>query len=531
MATLQSLFNKANKPKFYAVARGRQKGVFGSWDECRVHVEGFPGAMFKGFKTEQEAKDYMQTQAEQTQAEQTQAEQVKAEQAPKPLLARDDAATAGVQLSPEQFEVFDNYKRGKNVFVTGPGGTGKSKLIQCIYNDAKENKLRVQVCAMTGCAAVLLNCNAKTVHSWGGIGIGKGDTEDVIRRVCGSKYRKVNWVNTDLLVVDEVSMMSVRLFELLDDVAKRTRRSRRPFGGMQVIFSGDFYQLPPVGDPDDERTWQFCFQSPSWRDVFPTQVRLRTMFRQKDPVYIKILNQIREGKISTNSYNTLMTYVGREMDTDSLIKPTVLLPTRKQVDRINEEEMRRLETEPVSIGIEVDDNVAMTEDEKARRRLFSSEQINHELNFLRTNLLCEESLVLKKGAQVMSIANIEMEGPEAICNGSQGIVVDFVRGLPLVEFNNRVRRVMGRHSWASENIPGVAVTQVPLILAWAITIHKSQGATLDVAEIDIGSGIFECGQTYVALSRLKSLDGLYLQSFNPGRIFVNRVVREYYAAL
>ncbi len=122
-----------------------------------------------------------------------------------------------------------------------------------------------------------------------------------------------------------------------------------------------------------------------------------------------------------------------------------------------------------------------------------------------------------------------MEGPEAICNGSQGIIVDFVRGFPLVEFNNKVRRVMGRHSWASETFPGVAVTQVPLILAWAITIHKSQGATLDVAEIDIGSGIFECGQTYVALSRLKSLDGLYLQSFNPGKILVNKTVKQFYS--
>ena len=519
MTTLHTLFNKAQKPKFYAVVKGRKSGIFPSWDECKEHVNEYPGAVFKGFKSHEECEKYLRENKD----------IVEEKPMAKPLLEPDDYNTEDLQLSAEQFDVFQHYKSGHNIFMTGPGGTGKSKLIQHIYNDAKANKLRIQVCAMTGCAAVLLNCNAKTVHSWAGIGLGKGDQEDVVRRVCGSKYRKVNWVNTDLLILDEVSMLSVKLFELLNYIGQRTRKSQRPFGGMQVIFSGDFYQLPPVGDTDDELTWQFCFQSEIWNEVFQHQIRLKTMFRQRDPVYVKILNQIREGKISKNSYNTLMTYVDREKDENSTIKPTILLPTRKQVDRINEEAMKCLDEEPVEIDIEVDDNVAMTEEEKLRKSLFSHDQISHELNYLKTNLLCEEKLVLKKGAQVMCVANIEMEGPEAICNGSQGIIVDFVRGFPLVEFNNKVRRVMGRHSWASETIPGVAVTQVPLILAWAITIHKSQGATLDVAEIDIGSGIFECGQTYVALSRLKSLDGLYLQSFNPGKILVNKTVKQFYS--
>ena len=521
MTTLHSLFNKAQKSKHYAVVKGRKTGVFSSWEECKEHVTEFPGAVFKGFKTQEECERYLRENAK----------IIQETPIAKPLLEIEDYNTEDLQLSAEQFEVFQRYKNGDNVFMTGPGGTGKSKLIQHIYNDAKANKIRIQVCAMTGCAAVLLNCNAKTVHSWGGIGLGKGEQEDVVRRVCGNKYRKVNWVSTDLLILDEVSMLSVRLFELLNYVGQRARKSQRPFGGMQVIFSGDFYQLPPVGDIDDDLSWQFCFQSDIWNDVFKYQIRLKTMFRQRDPIYIKILNQIREGKISTSSYNRLMTYVNREKDENSTIKPTVLLPTRKQVDRINEEEMKHLDEESITIDIETDDSVAMNEEERLRRSLFSHDQIAHELNYLKTNLLCEETLVLKKGAQVMCVANIDMEGPEAICNGSQGIIVDFVRGLPLVEFNNKVRRVMGRHSWASETIPGVAVTQVPLILAWAITIHKSQGATLDVAEIDIGSGIFECGQTYVALSRLKSLDGLYLKSFNPGKILVNKSVKEFYGRI
>ena len=338
MTTLHTLFNKAQKAKFYAVIKGRKTGIFPSWDECKEHINEYPGAVFKGFKAREDCEKYLSENID----------IIEEKPAAKPLLEPQDYDTEDLQLSAEQFDVFHRYKNGDNVFMTGPGGTGKSKLIQHIYNDAKTHKLRIQVCAMTGCAAVLLNCNAKTVHSWAGIGLGKGDQEDVVRRVCGSKYRKVNWVNTDLLVLDEVSMLSVRLFELLNYIGKRTRKSQRPFGGMQVIFSGDFYQLPPVGDTDDELTWQFCFQSEIWNDVFQHQIRLKTMFRQRDPRYIKILNQIREGKISTNSYNTLMTYVNREKDIDSSIKPTILLPTRKQVDRINEEAMRHLDEEPIS---------------------------------------------------------------------------------------------------------------------------------------------------------------------------------------
>jgi ATP-dependent DNA helicase PIF1 len=253
------------------------------------------------------------------------------------------------------------------------------------------------------------------------------------------------------------------------------------------------------------------------------------MFRQRDPIYIKILNQIRQGKISINSCNKLKEYVNREKDPKNKIKPTILMPTRKQVDRINIFEMNRLNTEIITIKIETDDKTSGLK--RGENEVISDQQKEHEINHLKTNLLCEQSLDLKKGAQVMCIANIDVEGLDAICNGSQGIIIGFIDGMPQVEFHNGVKRIMSRHSWASENIPGISVNQVPLILAWAITIHKSQGATLDIAEIDIGSGIFECGQTYVALSRLKSLDGLYLKSFDPFKILVNRHVKEYYSKM
>jgi ATP-dependent DNA helicase PIF1 len=137
---------------------------------------------------------------------------------------------------------------------------------------------------------------------------------------------------------------------------------------------------------------------------------------------------------------------------------------------------------------------------------------------------------LKVGAQVMSIINIQSDRGLDVCNGSQGIITGFcaISGCPQVKFNNGIEMIMTRNIWQSDKIPGIGVSQVPLILAWALTIHKSQGATLDAAEIDVGSGIFECGQTYVALSRVKSLDGLYLTSFDASKIRINRKVKEFY---
>jgi ATP-dependent DNA helicase PIF1 len=152
--------------------------------------------------------------------------------------------------------------------------------------------------------------------------------------------------------------------------------------------------------------------------------------------------------------------------------------------------------------------------------------------YLQSNLRCDEIVKLKMGAQVMCIVNIQLDNGDILCNGARGVIVDISpQGLPIVEYKNGYKMTMYYHVWPSELIPGIGVSQVPLILAWALTIHKAQGSTLDVAEVDAGSGIFECGQTYVALSRVKSLEGLYLQSFDAKRVRVNRKVQEFYVIL
>jgi ATP-dependent DNA helicase PIF1 len=441
-----------------------------------------------------------------------------------------------MELSLEQQIAFDKYVKGENIFITGPGGAGKSALIKLIYKHAYSNFKNIRVTALTGCAALLLNCKATTLHSWAGIGLGNGTTDELIFKIKINKFAKSLWKNTDVLVVDEVSMLSLKLFNVLNDIGKSIRKNLKPFGGIQVIFSGDFYQLPPVGNRDEPDTQRFCFESDDWNTVFhrDNQIELKKIFRQRDEIYSTILNQIREGKIKRRSNDLLMNYVSRDIPDTLIIEPTKLFPTKNKVEQININKMISLPGDPHEYNVHYIKDLEMTKSEREMRRQFTDRDIQLELDFLVGNLLCEKSLKLKKGAQVMCIINKKSDnGDILICNGSQGIVIDFceITGCPRVKYNNGVEMIMVRHNWTSEKIPGIAVSQVPLILSWALTIHKSQGATLDVAEIDVGSGIFECGQTYVALSRVKSLDGLYLTSFDATHIRINKKVKDYYESL
>ena len=440
-----------------------------------------------------------------------------------------------MEYSYEQTLVFNKYNERKNIFITGPGGTGKSALIKYIQKDAYKKCLDIQVCALTGCAAVLLECKAKTVHSWAGIGLGNGSIEQVVSKIVKNKYAKSTWKHTDILIIDEVSMMSKKLFEMLDAIGKAIRKSSKPFGGIQLIFSGDFYQLPPVGDNLEPDTIKFCFESQLWFETFKLEnhIILSKIFRQTDPIYQNILNQIREGRIKRSSNEILLETVGKHISDDLPIMPTKLFPKRSQVDYINVEKMINLEGKEYEYKVKYHSDLEMTSKERILRMQFSQEQIKTELMYLQSNLRCDEIVKLKVGAQVMCIVNIQLDNGDIICNGAQGKVVGLSceENYPIVKYNNGYQMTMMRHIWSSETIPGIGISQVPLILAWALTIHKSQGATMDLAEVDVGSGIFECGQTYVALSRVKSLQGLYLTSFDARRIRINRQVQEFYEKL
>jgi len=445
-----------------------------------------------------------------------------------------------MDLSKEQNIALEAFRNGDNVFLTGPGGSGKTALIKFMVQSAEEREKAVQVCALTGCAAVLLGCKgAKTLHSWAGIGLANGGIFDVVDKVAKQKRRREPWVQIDVLIIDEVSMMPEKLFEILDRLGRRLRKNlSTPFGGIQVVFSGDFYQLPPVNKCGSTA---FCFESPFWETTFHQHIQLTKIFRQTDQLYTKILNQVRTGRISKSTcqhlHNRVKVFVATapatvEAVADSTCRPTVLLPTRNQVDIINHRELSKLDSESTEFNHTYHYGL---DSSAAPREQFgvtvTPEQQLQELTKISDSIMVDKKLVLKVGAQVMCVANIDMESESPIVNGSLGVVIKFVEDAPMVKFHGGQTSIMVRHAWESDNIPGIGVKQIPLILAWAITIHKAQGATLDLAQIDAGRSIFECGQTYVALSRVKSLEGLYLTSFQPEKIKINRKVRDFYRKL
>lgn len=439
-------------------------------------------------------------------------------------------------LSEDQQEIYNCYKEKKNIFITGPGGSGKSHIIKYIIEDAKQNyknKNDISICAMTGCAAVLLDCGATTLHSWSGIGIMKQQTDDIVRDISLHKFKQRRWKSVKILIIDEVSMMSKKVFELLDKIGKTIRMSNKPFGGIQIIFSGDFYQLPPIGNKQDIDTIKFCFESELWSETFDYQFLLDRQFRQSDNIYIDILHKIREGTIHKDGCSVLEKRVGVSYNTDEKdkdkenIKPIKLFPIKKSVDDINKKEMDNIvavsKKYKYTTYYEPGNDIIHSKNYK----MPTIEQRNTEEQYIVKNSLFESELELKVGCQVMCIKNLDLD--IGICNGSTGIVIGFNNdNEPIVKFHNNVVKHIKKEKWKSDNIEGFGIEQIPLVLAWAITIHKAQGATLDLVELDIGNSIFSEGQTYVALSRVKSLDGLYIKSFNPKKITANKKVIEFY---
>ena len=453
-----------------------------------------------------------------------------------------DNISNDIVLSSDQKYAYDKFISGENLFITGPGGTGKTKLIQQFVKHLKERNKSYQVCAMTGCASILLNCNARTIHSWSGIKIAGGEKEDVISSVVRNRNYSRTWKKTSVLILDEVSMLSKKIFEILEEIARHTKYSIKPFGGMQIIFCGDFCQLPPVGNNNEIDTHKFCFQSPLWEEVFPLNncIELKKIFRQTDMTYIKILNNIRKGIIYKKDVARLNERVNLPFDIEKHngCIPTKLFPLRSKADYINKIMYSKLEDEDISIkyivntknSTYIENNKTIPIDIITKCNKLSKDEIENEINYLLSNSPCIYEIHLKIGAAVMCTVNLDMEN--AICNGSQGVIIDIIKknnaNIPVVRFANGIIKHIHPHFWQSEDFPTISIGQFPLCLAWALTIHKIQGATLQFAEIDIGKDVFEYGQTYVALSRVQSLNGLYLSSFEPTKIQTNPIVNNYY---
>ena len=454
-------------------------------------------------------------------------------------------------FSNEQQLCFEKYLNGENLFITGPGGSGKSFLIKNIVKHAETNNKNIKVCALTGCAAILLECRATTLHMFSGIGFANKKNEEIIQELFTTKrYKLKNWRKLEILIIDEVSMMSLKILLLLDTIAKKFYRNNSPFGGLQVIFTGDFYQLSPVSNIFLEKEdSMFCFEHELWNQLFPkeNQIVLKTIFRQKDETLLKILKYVRKGQITPSCRSALESRIFNSQELDIIKKDkilTILSPIKRDVEHINLKEYLKLDKsleekvyalDYIDLYIKYEENEDENEDTNEKKNLFalllkSNDQLKRDYDFLASNILAERCLKLKIGTHVMCIANINLSGELQIANGSQGVVVSFnQKNLPYIKFNNIEEPILiDYYIWKSEFNKRVGLMQLPLIYSWAITIHKSQGLTLENAIIDIGSNIFADGQTYVALSRVKSLDGLYLTSFDCYKIKCNPLVKKFY---
>ncbi len=461
-------------------------------------------------------------------------------------------------LSPEQQRAYNLYKAGQNVFITGPGGAGKSYLIRKIKNDLEDHSVKHAVCALTGCAAVLLNCCAKTIHSWSGIGLANGADHEIVDKALRNKKANANWKSVRTLIIDEVSMMSMKIFDVLYKLGQTSRRNyMQPFGGIQVIFIGDFFQLPPVGKATEPETSMYCFQSANWFKTFSLQnhVVLKTLFRQRDPTFVKVLQEVRMGTLSEESCLLLDSRTKAIYESNGLIVPTKLFPRNADADRVNQIMYMKIQEEEHTYPIRKlrdiqyydDDSQPIPPDVMLRCASLTPDEAEVQLDLLIDNSKVCKELALKKGALVMCLANLDTDN--GICNGSQGVIVGFekiplnllkttnqrVYGLPndviecpIVKFINGLTIRIAPRLYQHGDYPKYGVVQFPLRLAWAFTIHKSQGITLDIAEMDLGSNVFASGQSYVGLSRVKTLDGLYLSSFNPRKIKSDPVVLEFY---
>ncbi|QIC62274.1 AAA family ATPase [Acinetobacter schindleri] len=384
-------------------------------------------------------------------------------------------------------------KAGENVFLTGSAGAGKTYTLNQYINYLKARKVSVAITASTGIAAT--HMNGMTIHTWAGIGIKDFLSEEDLKRMKERKYLKEHLENAQVLIIDEISMLHAKQLNLVNQVLKYFKESDEAFGGIQVIVAGDFFQLPPVGRNDERNRDKFCFMSDAWVEAKFRVCYLTEQHRQGNDYLNDILNAIRAQAIGTEHRNALQGTRHQEIGETY----TRLYTHNMDVDSINFRHLNEIDNEPRQFDAQCDGNDKLIET-------------------LKSSVRAPETLTLKKHAKVMFVKNNFDLG---YINGSLGEVIGFEEDdefgvLPKVKLTDGTTLLVEPETWSVDNEAGKTIAsfqQIPLRLAWAITIHKSQGMTLEAAEIDL-SHTFEKGQGYVALSRLKTLDGLRLKGFN-----------------
>jgi ATP-dependent exoDNAse (exonuclease V) alpha subunit len=397
-----------------------------------------------------------------------------------------------------QQEAFEILKRGLPTYITGPAGSGKTHLLNQYIDWCENENLEVAVTASTGIAAT--HIGGRTIHSWSGMGIQDSMDEKELDELAQKEYLHKRYANTDVLIIDEVSMLSADQLDLLDQIARKLRRGNAPFGGLQVVMSGDLFQLPPITDYD---TPQYITDSDVWKQADLAICYLTEQFRQEDPEFESLLADIRAGNVSAGTKDMLKS---RKHDGETdLTDITRLYTHNKDVSEINHERLG-----------EIDEELHVYE--------MRSKGPKKKTDRLKKGTLAPEKLKLKEGAQVMFVKN---DPADEFVNGTRGVVDRFENGKPVINTNDGKEVTPNRLRWSRSQIDGsdAHISQLPLRLAWAVTVHKSQGMTLDEAAIDLSKTFVE-GQGYVALSRLRTLAGLHVLGLNDLALKVDPYVRK-----
>lgn len=425
-----------------------------------------------------------------------------------------------IELSKDQQLALDLFKEGKNLLILGSGGTGKSKLIQeMTYHTSKCTSKNIVVTATTGIAAY--NINGLTIHSFMGIGTGDQNIDILIRKIRSKPPLRDRIRNVDILVIDEISMMSAELFEKINAICQTIRRSAAPFGGIQVVLTGDLLQLLPVFNKNVElfqdQDTRLIFESKVFTTYFNSNniVNLKQNFRQSDKVFLGILNRMRVGENTKDDINILKSrFVSKLLAKDNIRDAVHLVASNKQaqeINRMNLETIKDKGTKYRTAYFEDGDPELTKELKKELQNQFMQKGINE--------------IELKKNARVMLLKNLSVE--EGLVNGSVGTIIEFDNGYPIVKFDNGPQRIITPVEWELKLSGSVCkAAQVPMMLCWAITIHKSQSLTLEKAVLELG-GCFCEHQVYVALSRVRSLNGLYILSFSVNKVQVSQKVKDY----